>query len=93
LSSPHPPVSTSHKYLFWEVGDITQTSYRNWLWFISDFPTRQTVKDLVTAAAKIETTPSINKENRLGEEELGGLREDKRKAIRSFAKFLAEDAA
>ena len=32
-------------------------------------------------------------ENRLGEEELGGLREDKRKAIRSFAKFLAEDAA
>ena len=32
-------------------------------------------------------------ENLLGEEELGGLREDKRKAIRSFAKFLAEDAA
>ena len=32
-------------------------------------------------------------ENRLGEEELGGLREDKRKAISSFAKFLAEDAA
>jgi hypothetical protein len=32
-------------------------------------------------------------ENRLGEEELGGLREDKRKAIRSFAKFLAEGAA
>jgi hypothetical protein len=32
-------------------------------------------------------------ENRLGEEDLRGLREDKRKAIRSFAKFLAEDAA
>jgi hypothetical protein len=32
-------------------------------------------------------------EARLGEEELRGLREDKLKAIRSFAKFLAEDAA
>jgi hypothetical protein len=32
-------------------------------------------------------------ENRLGEEDLRGLREDKQKAIRSFAKFLAEDAA
>ena len=32
-------------------------------------------------------------ENRLGEEDLRGLREDKRKGIRSFAKFLAEDAA
>ena len=32
-------------------------------------------------------------EKRLGEEELGGLREDKLKSIRSFAKFLAEDAA
>ena len=32
-------------------------------------------------------------ENRLGEEELRGLREDKLKAIRSFARFLAEDAA
>jgi hypothetical protein len=32
-------------------------------------------------------------ENRLGEEDLRGLREDKLKAIRSFAKFLAEDAA
>jgi hypothetical protein len=32
-------------------------------------------------------------ENRLGEEDLCGLREDKQKAIRSFAKFLAEDAA
>jgi Photoprotection regulator fluorescence recovery protein len=31
--------------------------------------------------------------NRLGEEDLRGLREDKREAIRSFAKFLAEDAA
>jgi hypothetical protein len=30
-------------------------------------------------------------EKRLGEEELGGLREDKLKSIRSFAKFLAED--
>src|ERR1019366_9625252 len=29
-------------------------------------------------------------EKRLGEEELGGLREDKLKSIRSFAKFLAE---
>jgi Phage integrase family len=28
-----------------------------------------------------------------GEEELGGLREDKLKSIRSFAKFLAEDTA
>lgn len=32
-------------------------------------------------------------ENRLGEEDLRGLREDKRKAICSFAKFLAENAA
>jgi hypothetical protein len=32
-------------------------------------------------------------ENRLTEEELHGLREDKLKPIRSFAKFLAEDAA
>jgi hypothetical protein len=32
-------------------------------------------------------------EKRLGEEELGGLREDKRNSIRSFAKFLAEDTA
>ena len=32
-------------------------------------------------------------EKRLGEEELGGLGEDKLKSIRSFAKFLAEDAA
>ncbi len=32
-------------------------------------------------------------EKRLGEEELGGLREDKLKLIRSFAKFLAEDTA
>ena len=33
-------------------------------------------------------------ESRLGEEELRGLREDKLKSIRSFAKFLAEmDAA
>ena len=32
-------------------------------------------------------------EKRLVEEELGGLREDKLKSIRSFAKFLAEDAA
>jgi hypothetical protein len=32
-------------------------------------------------------------EKRLGEEELGGLRENKLKSIRSFAKFLAEDAA
>ena len=32
-------------------------------------------------------------ENRLREEELRGLREDKLKLIRSFAKFLAEDAA
>ena len=32
-------------------------------------------------------------EKRLGEEELGGLREDKLKSIRSFAKFLAEDTA
>ena len=30
---------------------------------------------------------------RLGEEELGGLREDKLKSIRSFDKFLAEDTA
>jgi hypothetical protein len=32
-------------------------------------------------------------EKRLSEEELGGLREDKLKAIRSFANFLAADAA
>jgi hypothetical protein len=32
-------------------------------------------------------------EKRLGEEELGGLREDKLKSIRSFAKFLGEDTA
>ena len=32
-------------------------------------------------------------EKRLREEELRGLREDKLKPIRSFAKFLAEDAA
>src|SRR5438876_12427899 len=32
-------------------------------------------------------------EGRLGEEELGGLGEDKLKSIRSFAKFLAEDRA
>ena len=32
-------------------------------------------------------------EKRLREEELGGLREDKLKLIRSFARFLAEDTA
>jgi photoprotection regulator FRP-like protein len=32
-------------------------------------------------------------EKRIREEELRGLREDKLKSIRSFAKFLAEDAA
>jgi hypothetical protein len=32
-------------------------------------------------------------ESRLSEKELRGLREDKLKLIRSFAKFLAEDAA
>jgi len=32
-------------------------------------------------------------EDRLREEELRGLREDKLKSIRSFAKFLAEDTA
>ena len=32
-------------------------------------------------------------ENRLGEEDLRGLREDKLKSIRSFARFLADDAA
>ena len=32
-------------------------------------------------------------ENRLGEEDLRGLREEKIKSIRSFARFLAEDAA
>ncbi|HEY6274265.1 MAG TPA: hypothetical protein VIX19_19955 [Terriglobales bacterium] len=32
-------------------------------------------------------------ENRLGEEDLRGSREDKLKPLRSFAKFLAEDAA
>jgi len=32
-------------------------------------------------------------EKRLSEQELGGLREDKLKSIRSFAKFLVEDVA
>jgi hypothetical protein len=32
-------------------------------------------------------------ETRLEEEDLSGLREDKLKSIRSFAKFLAEDTA
>jgi photoprotection regulator FRP-like protein len=32
-------------------------------------------------------------ESRLSEDELRGLREDKLKLIRSFTKFLAEDAA
>ena len=32
-------------------------------------------------------------EKRLGEDELGGLREDKLNSIRSFARFLAEDWA
>jgi hypothetical protein len=32
-------------------------------------------------------------EKRLGEEELGGLREDKLKSIRAFAKFFSEDTA
>jgi hypothetical protein len=32
-------------------------------------------------------------ENRLGEEELRGLREEKMKSIRSFAQFLRDDAA
>jgi len=32
-------------------------------------------------------------EKRLGEKELGGLREDRLKLIRSFAKFLADDTA
>ena len=32
-------------------------------------------------------------ENRLGEEDLRGLREEKMKAIRSFAQFLRDDAA
>jgi len=32
-------------------------------------------------------------ENRLGEEDLSGLCEDRLESIRSFAKFLAEDAA
>jgi Photoprotection regulator fluorescence recovery protein len=32
-------------------------------------------------------------DDRLSEEELRGLREDKLKSIRSLAKFLAEDAA
>jgi hypothetical protein len=32
-------------------------------------------------------------ENRLGEEDLRGLREEKMKSIRSFAKFLGESAA
>ena len=32
-------------------------------------------------------------EDRLGEDDLRGLREEKMKSIRSFAKFLAEDAA
>jgi hypothetical protein len=31
-------------------------------------------------------------ENRLGEEELRGLREEKMKSIRSFAQFLRDDA-
>jgi hypothetical protein len=35
----------------------------------------------------------LSHESRLSEEDLHGLREDKLKAIRSFAKFLAEDAA
>ena len=33
------------------------------------------------------------RENRIGEEELHGLREDKLKAIHSFARFLARIAA
>jgi len=32
-------------------------------------------------------------ENRLGEEDLRGLREEKMKSIRSFARFLRDDAA
>ena len=32
-------------------------------------------------------------ENRLGEEELRGLREEKMKSIRSFAQFLGDDAS
>jgi hypothetical protein len=32
-------------------------------------------------------------ENRLGENDLRGLREDKMKSIRSFAQFLRDDAA
>ena len=32
-------------------------------------------------------------ENRLGEEDLRGLREEKMKSIRSFAQFLRDDAA
>jgi hypothetical protein len=32
-------------------------------------------------------------ENRLGEDDLRGLREEKMKSIRSLAEFLAEDAA
>ena len=38
----------------------------------------------------IEVLGRLLYENRLGEEDLRGLREDKQKAIRSFAKFLAE---
>jgi hypothetical protein len=33
--------------LFWEVGAITQTSYRNWLWFI---PSSRPVADCVSCA-------------------------------------------
>src|ERR1035441_6178595 len=33
--------------LFWEVGTITQTSYRNWLWFI---PSSRPVADCVSCA-------------------------------------------
>jgi len=32
-------------------------------------------------------------ENRLGEDDLRGLREEKMKSIRSFAQFLGQDAA
>jgi len=41
----------------------------------------------------IEVFGRLLYESRLREEELRGLREDKLKLIRSFAKFLAEDAA
>ena len=40
----------------------------------------------------IDVLGRLSYENRLSEEELCGLREDKLKAIRSFPKFLAEDA-